>query len=182
MQSSVLLRQLFEEPAKLSFFAGEVKRVEHTADGITHEIMKRIDRSFVTPLDREDIHALGKSLDNVVDLMDGAARRAIVFDIKECPPEAIGLAELLEKSARHIKEAVTGIKNSKLVSEKMRSVKLIEEEGDALYARALTNLFAGKPDAIHVIKWKELLDKLEGALDEAEDVANVLESISLKNN
>ena len=114
--------------------------------------------------------------------MDGAARRAVVFQIRECPPEATGLAVLLEQSSRHIKEAVSGIKDSKLVFARMRDVKRIEEEGDALYAKALTNLFAGAPDAIHVIKWKELLDNLEHALDEAEDVTNVLESISIKNN
>jgi predicted phosphate transport protein (TIGR00153 family) len=180
--SSGLLHQLFAEPARLVHVAALIKDVEHTADQITHEIMQRIDRSFVTPLDREDIHALATSLDNVVDLMDGAARRAVVFDIRDCPPEAIGLAALLEQSASHIKDAVTGIKNPKLVFARMRDVKRIEEEGDALYARALTKLFSGTPDPIHVIKWKELLDNLEHALDEAEDVTNVLESISIKNN
>ena len=182
VSSSGLLHQLFAQPARLAHFAAEIKKVEHDADVITHTIMQRIDRSFVTPLDREDIHGLATSLDNVVDLMDGAARRAVVFDIRECPAEATGLAALLEQSARHIKEAVTGIKNPKLVFARMRDVKRIEEEGDALYARALTNLFAGTPDPIHVIKWKELLDNLEHALDEAEDVTNVLESISIKNN
>jgi len=106
----------------------------------------------------------------------------VVFDIRDCPTEVIGLSILLEQSASHIKEAVTGIKNPKLVFARMRDVKRIEEEGDALYAKALTNLFAGNPDPIHVIKWKELLDNLEHALDEAEDVTNVLESISIKNN
>jgi predicted phosphate transport protein (TIGR00153 family) len=182
VESSGLLHKLFAEPAQLAHFASEIKRVEHRADQITHDIMQRLDRSFVTPLDREDIHGLATSLDNVVDLMDGAARRAVVFDIKDCPDEAIGLSDLLEQSARHIKEAVTGVKDSKLVFARMRDVKRIEEDGDALYAKALTKLFAGAPDAIHVIKWKELLDNLEHALDEAEDVTNVLESISIKNN
>jgi predicted phosphate transport protein (TIGR00153 family) len=179
--SSDLLHQLFATPARLAHFAGEIKRVEHSADTVTHQIMERIDRSFVTPLDREDIHALGNSLDNVVDLIDGAARRAVVFDIRTCPPEAVELAALLRESAAHIQEAVRGIKNPRLVFSRMREVKRIEESGDQLYAKALTNLFSGTPDPIHVIKWKELLDNLEHALDEAEDVTNVLESISLKN-
>ena len=179
--SSQLLRQLFSEPQRLGHFAAAIKDVEHAADQITHDIMQRLDRSFVTPLDREDIHALATSLDNVVDLMDGAARRAVVFDIRQCPPEAVGLAALLEDASRHIQEAVRGIKDPRLVFACMRDVKKIEEQGDQLYSKALTNLFAGTPDPIHVIKWKELLDHLEHALDEAEDVTNVLESISIKN-
>jgi predicted phosphate transport protein (TIGR00153 family) len=180
--ASTILHKLFAEPSRLSQHADELKDVEHQADQITHGIMKRIDRSFVTPLDREDIHALATSLDNVVDLMDGAARRAVVFDIRECPEEATGLTKLLEQSARHIQDAVRGIKDPKLVFSRMRDVKRIEEEGDQLYAQALRKLFAGSPDPLHVIKWKELLDNLEHALDEAEDVTNVLESISIKNN
>lgn len=180
--SSAILHKLFADPAHLAQHAAELKAVEHEADEITHGIMQRVDKSFVTPLDREDIHALATSLDNVVDLMDGAARRAVVFDIHECPPEATGLTALLEQAARHIQEAVRGIKDPRVVFACMRDVKRIEEEGDQVYSRALTNLFAGTPDALHVIKWKELLDNLEHALDEAEDVTNVLESISIKNN
>jgi uncharacterized protein Yka (UPF0111/DUF47 family) len=181
VSSSRLLHLLFAEPEKLALHAAAIKDVEHVADGITHDIMQRVDRSFVTPLDREDIHGLATCLDNVVDLMDGAARRAVVFDVKECPAEAIGLAGLLEQCAGHIKEAVSGIKNPKLVFSRMRAVKKIEEAGDALYASGLRNLFSGTPDPIHVIKWKELLDTLEYAIDEAEDVTNVLESIAIKN-
>ena len=107
--ASAILHRLFAEPSKLAQHAAELKEVEHEADVITHGIMQRIDRSFVTPLDREDIHALATSLDNVVDLMDGAARRAVVFDIRECPAEATGLTKLLEQSARHIQDAVRGI-------------------------------------------------------------------------
>jgi predicted phosphate transport protein (TIGR00153 family) len=181
VESSRFLHQLFADPTRLQEFAAEVKRVEHAADDLTHEVMERLDRSFVTPLDREDIHALANRLDNVVDLMDGAARRAVVFGIRERPEEAAQLAALLERSASCIQQAVHGIRDPKLVFARMREVKRIEEEGDALYSRALTNLFAGTPDPIHVIKWKELLDNLEHALDEAEDVTNVLETISLKN-
>jgi hypothetical protein len=179
--SSELLHQLFAHPERLAHFAAAVKDVEHQADEITHGIMERVDRSFVTPLDREDIHALANSLDNVIDLMDGAARRAVVFDIRECPAEAVGLAALLERAAGHIQQSVRGIKTPKVVFARMRDVKRIEEEGDALYAAALTKLFLGNPDPLHVIKWKELLDNLEHALDEAEDVSNVLESIAIKN-
>ncbi|HYV99285.1 MAG TPA: DUF47 family protein [Gemmatimonadaceae bacterium] len=179
--ASQLLHQLFANPDRVAHFAAAVKDVEHQADQITHGIIERVDRSFVTPLDREDIHALASSLDNVIDLIDGAARRAIVFGIKDTPPEAVGLAALIERSAGHLQQSVRGIKSSKVVFARMRDVKKIEEEGDILYSTALRNLFSGTPDPIHVIKWKELLDNLEHALDEAEDVSNVLESIAIKN-
>lgn len=179
--SSKLLHQLFAEPARLAHFAAEIKKVEHQADEITHRIMQRIDRSFVTPLDREDIHALATSLDNVVDLMDGTARRAVLFDIKDSPVEAKELSALLEQAGHHIHEAVIGIKDPRLVFACMRDVKRIEEQGDQVFERALRTLFTGTPEPLHVIKWKELIDNLEHAIDEAEDVTNVLESISIKN-
>jgi uncharacterized protein Yka (UPF0111/DUF47 family) len=181
VESGKLLHQLFAEPARLAHFVAALKDVEHQADGITHGIMERVDRSFVTPLDREDIHGLATTLDNVVDLMDGAARRAMVFDIRESLPEAVELSALLERATAHIEQAVHNIKNPKFVFARMRDVKKIEEEGDALYSAALKKLFSGTPDPIYVIKWKELLDHLEHALDEAEDAMNVLESIAIKN-
>lgn len=179
--ASELLHQLFAEPGRLAHYAAAIKDVEHQADQITHTIMERVDRSFVTPLDREDIHALATRLDTVIDLIDGSARRAVVFNIRECPQEAVGLAALVERAAGHLQQSVRGIKTPKIVFARMRDVKKIEEEGDLLYATALTHLFSGTPDPIHVIKWKELLDHLEHALDEAEDVANVLESVAIKN-
>ena len=181
VECTKLLHQLFAEPARLAHFAAAIKKVEHDADEITHAVMERVDRSFVTPLDKEDIHKLANCLDNVIDLMDGAARRAVVFDIRVCPDEAVGLAALLIQAAAHIRESVRGIKNPKIVFARMRDVKKIEQEGDALYVVALTKLFAGNPDPLTVIKWKELIDNLEHALDEAEDVTNVLESIAIKN-
>jgi predicted phosphate transport protein (TIGR00153 family) len=180
VESSRLLHRLFAEPARLAEHAAAVKKVEHAADDLTHEVMERLDRSFVTPLDREDIHALANRLDNVVDLMDGAARRAVLFGVGQPPPAAVQLAALLERAGASILQAVHGIRDPKLVFSHMREVKRIEEEGDQVYARALQDLFAGTPDPIHVIKWKEVLDTLEHALDEAEDVTNVLETISHK--
>ena len=181
VECTKLLHQLFAEPSRLAHFAAAIKKVEHDADEITHAVMERVDRSFVTPLDKEDIHKLANCLDNVIDLMDGAARRAVVFDIRACPDEAVGLAALLIQAAAHIRESVRGIKDPKIVFARMRDVKKIEQEGDALYVVALTKLFAGNPDPLNVIKWKELIDNLEHALDEAEDVTNVLESIAIKN-
>lgn len=182
--SGRLLHQLFSEPARLRELEGQIKVVEHEADLIVLQVNKRIDASFVTPIDREDIHLLAKRLDNVVDLMDGTARRAVMFRITETRPPALALAEVLVRAGEVIEQQVANIKRPSVVTSHGERIKKLEEEGDAIYQRAVGELFdaeSGHPNPLEVIKWKELYDKLEEAMDECEDVSNVLESIALKN-
>ena len=179
--SSALLKDLFSEPTRLEELTRKIKDEEHAADALTYDIMQRIDRSFVTPLDREDIHLLANRLDNVVDLMDGTARRAKMYHIDEVRPAAIALTQVLVDCSDAIAMGVKHIRTPAEVHKVARKVKELEEKADAIYSDAIEGLFAGKPDALVVIKWKEILDNLEHAVDECEDVANVLESISLKN-
>ena len=178
--SATLLHDLFTDPVHLERFAAEIKEVEHQADDITRDVIGRIDKSFVTPIDREDIHLLVSQLDNVVDLIDGTARRAAMFHITEVKEPAKRLCDVLLEATRSIESAVMNMRDSKQVVMRGREIKLKEEEGDALYHQAVGALFAGQPDPLEVIKWKELYDTLERALDQCEDVANVLESIALK--
>ena len=181
-RAAALLNALFTEPTQLERYVNQIKELEHEADDITHEIMMRIDKSFVTPLDREDIHLLATRLDNVVDLMDGTARRAKMFHITDRKEPAKELTRVLLKATEAIAQAVTSLKDSKKVQLIGREVKLLEEEADAIYSEAVGALFmAANPDPLDVIKWKELYDNIEHAIDEAEDVINVLESVSLKN-
>lgn len=175
------LRELFRHPERLDELVAKVKAEEHAADTITYDIMQRIDRSFVTPLDREDIHLLANRLDNVVDLMDGTARRATMFHITERRAPAIEMVDTLVETCTVLAQGVKDIRNPQAVHKVARQVKALEEKADAQYAKAVSDLFAGKPDPLEVIKWKEIYDNLEHAVDECEDVANVLESISLKN-
>jgi len=175
-----LLRDLFADPAHLEQHVAAIKAVEHEADEITHGIILRIDKSFVTPIDREDIHLLASELDNVVDLIDGTARRAQMFHIREAKPSARPLCDVLVRAVDHLEAAVAHMKDSRIVVARGRDVKLREEEGDAIYHQAVGELFAGTPNPLDVIKWKELFDTVERALDQCEDVANVLESIALK--
>lgn len=179
--SATLLRELFQNPGRLDELVTKIKAEEHAADALTYEVMQRIDRSFVTPLDREDIHMLANRLDNVVDLMDGTARRCDMFRITEPRDSAIAIMDVLAKCATVLARGVKDIKQPKAIHQVAREVKELEEEADALYSKAIADLFAGSPDPLEVIKWKEILDNLEHAVDECEDVANVLESISLKN-
>jgi predicted phosphate transport protein (TIGR00153 family) len=179
--TATLLHQIFKEPSRLETSVAEIKRLEHEADNLTHDIIDRIDRTFVTPFDREDIHELARALDDVVDLIDGAARRAAIFHIKDATPYGVTLSEVLMRSARCIGDTVDRMKEPKVVGEGNRQLKLLEEEGDAVYHEALEALFANNPDPIVVLKWKELYDKIEDAIDRCDDVGNVLQSISLKN-
>ena len=181
-KSAKVLDQLFTDPNRLDFFSTQIKLIEREADDIVHEVMNRLDRSFVTPLDREDIHLLASSLDTVVDLMDGTARRALMFNITDRRDPAKALSALLVRGAAVIAESVKHIRNPTKVIEAARAIKVIEEEGDGIYSDAVGALFRQPgADPLEVLKWKEIYDNLEHALDECEDVMNVLESIALKN-
>ncbi len=180
-RSAELLHQLFENPGQIEERVSQIKVLEHEADDLTHEIIDRIDRTFVTPFDREDIHALASELDDVIDLIDGTARRTTIFRLQQTRPAAVVLAEVLMRAARCVEEGVRDMKNPKRVYAVSQKLKELEEEGDAVYHEAMGLLFAEGGDPLEVIKWKDLYDKLEDALDQCEDVGNVLQSIALKN-
>ena len=179
--SARLLAELFANPARMAELVTAIKQIEHEADTITHDVIARINRTFVTPIDREDIHLLASRLDDVIDQIDGTARRALMFRINEVREPATRMTAILIKSGEAIEGAVQHVKKPTIVVEQSVKVKQLEEEGDAVYHAAVGGLFEGTPDPIQVIKWKELYDTIERALDRCEDVANTLESIALKN-
>jgi predicted phosphate transport protein (TIGR00153 family) len=160
----------------------QIKRLEHQADQVTHDVVTRLDRDFITPLDREDIHMLASRLDDVIDLIDGTARRLQMFRAGEAPEGAILIAEVIGRAAVQLQVAVGALEKNKggVVLAACVQVKRLEEEGDSLYHEWLGRLFEGSPDALKVIKWKEIYDNLEKTLDYIEDASNVLESISIK--
>lgn len=176
-----LIKGMFDQPARLEEQVRAVKAVEHKADQLTHEINTRIDRSFVTPIDREDIHQLSTRLDDVIDTIDGTARRVETFHIGEVRKPARDLAALLLQATEHLQRGVSGIKRPKDVNACAVEVKRIEEEGDAVYHDAVGQLFQGHPDPLEVIKWKEIYDRLEQAIDSCMAVVHSLQSISMKN-
>jgi predicted phosphate transport protein (TIGR00153 family) len=179
--SAGVLQEMFQNPGQLDAKVAAIKQLEHEADNLTHDIIDRIDRTFVTPFDREDIHQLASELDEVIDYIDGTARRAQIFRVQRIRPPAIVLAEVLSRAAGAVEEGVRDMKNAKHVYAVSEKLKVLEEEGDAVYHDAMGKLFAEGGDALEVIKWKDLYDKLEDALDQCEDVGNVLQSIALKN-
>jgi predicted phosphate transport protein (TIGR00153 family) len=160
----------------------QIKRLEHMADQVTHDVVSRLDRVFITPLDREDIHLLASRLDDIMDLIDGTARRLQIFHAGHAPQGAILIAEVIVRAVNQLQTAVQALEKNKggAVLEACIHVKRLEEEGDSLYHEWLGRLFEGSPDALTVIKWKEIYDNLEKTLDTIEDASNVLESISIK--
>jgi len=143
-------------------------------------VVNRLDRTFITPLDREDIHQLASDLDDVMDAIDGTARRAQIFRLGLAPPGVKQLAEVIQRMVAVLAEGVSRLKKGDDVMRFCVEAKQLEEEGDAIYHDALGQLFDKERDALEVIKWKEIYDNLEQTLDQGEDVANVLESITLK--
>ena len=160
----------------------QIKRLEHMADQVTHDVVSRLDRVFITPLDREDIHLLASRLDDIIDLIDGTARRLQIFHAGQAPQGAILIAEVIVRAVGELQTAVQALEKNKggTVLQACIQVKRLEEEGDSLYHEWLGQLFEGSPDALTVIKWKEIYDNLEKTLDTIEDASNVLESISIK--
>ena len=183
VEASGLLEDLLRaEVNQRNHIVDAIKRLEHECDQLTHEVVTRLDRTFITPLDREDTHALASGLDDVIDFIDGLARRSQIFRIDKVPEGAILLANVIRRASEQLLIAVKGLGSTKdgVVLPACIAVKRLEEEGDSLYHDWLGKAFEGNPDPVTLIKWKELYDNLERTLDQAEDTANVLESISIK--
>ena len=162
--------------------AEEIKDIEHVCDGRTRSIIDRLNRTFITPLDREDIHALAISLDDVMDAIDAAAAVIRLYKIKEIRPHARRLAEIICDSTDLITDALSILeKQSQGVLELAARVNQLEREADRVHQDAIVALFDEERDPIAVIKWKEIFDFLEAATDRCEDVGNLLEGVVVKN-
>ena len=160
--------------------ADEIKEVEHKCDFLTHEIIQRLNRTFVTPLDREDIHELARSLDDVMDAIDASATILKLYHIDSVRPGARELARLVLDSTEQLVGAVKALEKRKGIAECAVEINRLENEADRAHQAAVQALFADERDAVVIIKWKEIFDFLEQATDRCEDVANVLEGVVVK--
>jgi hypothetical protein len=160
--------------------ADEIKEVEHKCDFLTHEIIQRLNRTFVTPIDREDIHALARSLDDVMDAIDASAAVIRLYSLTSVRPGGRELAKVIYASTVVIHHALSALEHSKGVAAHAVEINRLENEADRIHQQAVVRLFDEEANPIVVIKWKEALDFLEQATDRCEDVANVIESIVVK--
>jgi len=179
-RGAVLLEEMLRPERPIWDKADEIKEVEHKCDFLTHEIIQRLHRTFVTPLDREDIHTLARSLDDVMDAIDASAGVVRLYQIERVRPDARELARLVKASADQVVLALRALERRKGVAEPAVEINRLENEADRAHQIALRRLFEEEKDAIVIIKWKEILDFLEDATDRCEDVANVLEGVVVK--
>jgi uncharacterized protein len=161
--------------------ADEIREVEHKCDFLTHDIIQRLNRTFVTPIDREDIHALARSLDDVMDAIDASASLIRLYRLETVRFGARELAKIVTACTKEVHLALEGLERYKGVTVHSIEINRLENEADRLHAQAVSRLFDDERDPIVVMKWKETLDFLEDATDRCEDVANVLEGVMVKN-
>ena len=181
-KAASLLVDLMEKFDNIEARAKEIYEVEQEGDILTHEIMKKLNKTFITPIDREDLHTLAASLDDVLDLIWGAVDRLMVFKIRESTKEAISMSKDLLKTTEVMQKAITNLKekNYSHVQDYCIEINRLENTIDRDFRDALGKLFDEVKDPILIIKWKEIYEHLEDASDRCEDVANVLEAIVLK--
>lgn len=160
--------------------AGRLRDLEHEADEVTHEIMKRLNTVFVTPLDHEDIHRLASRLDDVVDHVEAAADLFVLHKIEQPLPEMKSQADVLVQTCTVTRQALETLPRFHDLEQHWVEVNRLENEGDRIYRRAVADLFGGDHRAMDVLKWKDIIDELEAAIDRLEDASDVLEAIALK--
>jgi uncharacterized protein len=175
-----ILNNFEHSEAKLS----TLKEIEHQADRITHIIFAKLHKTFITPLDREDIHALANKMDSILDIIEGAAVRMYLYAMKKPGKEVIELALILNNAIAVVKKVVHGLrhrKNSNMIIDACVEIHTIENEGDYLLHQCIARLFQNEKDPFELIKTKEIYELVEEAIDTCEDVTNIVEGIVLKN-
>jgi uncharacterized protein len=179
-RGAVLLDEMLAPERPIWDKADEIKEVEHQCDNLTHQIIQRLHRTFVTPLDREDIFELARSLDDVMDAIDDTAALVRLYQIEQVRPDARVLAGIIRASVDQLVMALKALEKRVGVAEPAVEINRLENEADRAHQAGVRRLFEEERDPVGIIKWKEILDFLEDATDRCEDVANVLEGVVVK--
>ncbi len=160
--------------------AERIRDLEHEGDDLTHQILKLLNTTFVTPLDRKDIHTLASYLDDVLDSAEALADLLLLLRITESLPQFVQLVDVLQRATLSVATAVRDLRHLRGLGKAIADIKRQEREGDWVYRRGVAALYSGDFDAMEVIMWKDLLEEAEAAVDRCEDIANTLESVMLK--
>ena len=175
------LHEMMDRFDNLEARSKALKEVEHEGDLAAHELFERLNRTFITPIEREDIHDLGSGLDDVLDAAEAIGSRLVLFNIPRSTTQAVQLTTILAKSGVQIEKAVDHLKDFKNLMGFTIEINRLENEADNVSRDAVADLFSGQHELLDVMRWKELYGRLEGAADKCEDVANTIESIVIKN-
>jgi hypothetical protein len=183
VEASRLVVQLIADPARAAELGKAVQEAETAGDKITHETIARLHKTWITPIDRADIHSLITSLDDVLDLIEAVSERLLLYRVTASPDFVRNLADVVVRGTEAMEKAVRllpHVKRPKEMLDLCVEINRLENEADAEYRRALGELFTGTYDALAVLKWRDIIDNLEAATDRCEDVANILEGIVLE--
>ncbi len=175
-----LLAEMLAEGTDKQDVAARMRAAEHEADETTHELVRRVNTTFVTPFDREDIYALGSGLDDVMDMMDEVVDLILLYEVHHLPPELSKQVEVIQRCAELTADAMPRLQSMQSLEEYWIEVNRLENTGDKNHRRMLAQLFSGDYKTIEVLKLKDIVESLEGAIDAFEKVANIVEQIAVK--
>ncbi|MFA6736935.1 MAG: DUF47 family protein [Saccharofermentanales bacterium] len=184
-QAALKLEELLNDYTDVTAKAQAIHDLEHAADNECHLLIDALHIAFITPIDREDLYGMIRSIDDITDLIEDASNRFDMFSIAEVRPAAKKMSALIVRATGILKEALCefkSFKKSKNLHSLITEVNSIEEEGDKVYRQVIKNLFTTNEDTLDIIKWKDIYDDMEDVLDACEDVANIIEGVLLKNN
>lgn len=179
--SRMLVEMFAETSGNYTEHATRIKQIEHSCDELTHSVSMHLNKSFITPFDREDIYMLSSALDDIVDLIDDVSRAMVMFDMREGSQHARRFADVIQRMAVQLHEAVSTLAKPDGITSRLVEIHRLENEGDDIYHAAIAELFRGQTEPLMVIKWKDIYEKLEAAVDRCESVANIIESVIIKN-
>ncbi|MBP5426555.1 MAG: DUF47 domain-containing protein [Clostridiales bacterium] len=161
-----------------------IEVIEHDCDAIVHKVFRQLDASFITPIDREDIHLIAKELDDITDQIEMTAQRFMMYNVDTIKKEAIELAKLVIDATKELEVLIEDLRFMKKKTEKIHNkiidINKIENDGDYVFRGAMKDLFSHEKDVMQVIRWKSIYNFLEEILDSCEDVANIIEGIVMK--
>ncbi len=175
-----LLAEMLAEGSDREDVARRMREAEHDADETTHAVVRRVNSTFVTPFDREDIYALASGLDDVMDMMDEVVDLVLLYEVSELPSGFSTLVEVIQRCAEITSESLPRLQSMKDLDEYWIEINRLENAGDKTYRRTLAKLFDGRYEALEVLKLKDIVTSLEGAIDAFEKVANIVEQIAVK--
>jgi predicted phosphate transport protein (TIGR00153 family) len=180
LEGAEALKDLVEDYTNVEEKVGNIKKIEHQGDAIIHDIMDKLDKTFITPIDREDIHILASELDDVLDAIEGISSRLYYFKIPKPTPECIRLVNIIYQGVEQIEKAISDLKHFDNLSPFCIEINRLENEADQISQEMIGQLLDKEPDWRVAIKWKEIYGRLETAADHCENIADVIESIVVK--
>jgi predicted phosphate transport protein (TIGR00153 family) len=176
-----LFVRLFDDIARNTAYSEEIKKVEVECDRLSAGIIERLNSTFITPIDREDIYLMATEIDDIMDMINDMARLTVLYGVTRSTPSATGLARTLMDSVVELEKAFAALEGRKGVRDHIERIKALEEEGDRLSQGAIQQLFAEETNPIEVIKWVKIYEEMEAGIDRCKDVAKVVESVVMKN-